>query len=332
MLKGVLFILSACLIWGLNFIVPGLMTGFSPLEITLGGFFFLGVLSCSLMLGQGVDKWRAIPRTIWLQAIFFALVVNILYYLSLATGLRYSNASVIALLMGLSPITISFYGNWRQKECRNRVLVLPSVMIGSGLICVNWEALLSLSGQASLDYAFGLLCGILALITWNWQVVANVRFLKHNPHISSSDWSSLIGVGTFAWVLLFIPIFLATASPDDLQKYAQFEPVLFYFLAGCAVLGFMCSWLANYFWNVGSQALPIALAGQLSIFETLFGILFFYLLKGDFPTPLESAGMVITLTGVCLSMYLFRKPYKSLRRTPEPSQSQELLQSVALTT
>lgn len=326
MLKGVLFILSACFIWGLNFVVPGLLAGFTPFEITLGGFFFLGILSCALMLGQGIEKWRAIPRAVWMQAALFALVANILYYLALVTGLRYSNASVIALLMGISPITISFYGNWRQKECPNRQLVIPSLLIGSGLVCVNWEAFFSLSWQASWEYAFGLLCGILSLLAWNWHVVANAHFLKLNPTLSSSDWSSLIGIGTFAWVLLLIPLFFAVASPGDLIKFTQFEPALYYFLAGCLVMGFMCSWLAYYFWNIGTQAIPIYLAGQLSIFETIFGILFFYLLKGSLPTFLESFGMITTLSGVCISMYLFRKPLGS------PLPPQEILHSQVLTT
>ena len=311
MLKGVLFILSACFIWGLNFVVPGLLAEFSPFEITLGGFFFLGILSCTLMLGQGIKKWKFHPPG--------CLDSSSSFCPGCEYSLLFSPRHRIALLKclcdcpfdGISPITISFYGNWRQKECSNRQLVIPSLLIGSGVVCVNWEAFFSLSWQAGWEYAFGLFCGILSLLAWNWHVVANAHFLKLNPTLSSSDWSSLIGIGTFAWVLLLIPLFFATASSDDLVKYTRFEPELYYFLGGCLVMGFLCSWLAYDFWNIGTQALPIYLTGQLSIFETIFGILFFYLLKGSLPTFLESFGMITTLSGVCFSMYLFRKPLGS---------------------
>lgn len=311
MLKSVLLVLIACSIWGLNYVVPQYMTNFSALEVTLGGFFFLGILSCFFALKQGIKKWKSLSRRTWRQALIYALFVNLLYYLALVTGLRYANASVIALLMGLSPITLAFYGNWRQKECSYRHLVMTSLFIGCGLICVNWEAFRTLSGQASWEYALGLFCGIFALASWNWYIVANARFLKNNPHISSSDWSTMIGIGTFVWVLIAIPFFVAASSAEDLVKYTELSPPLYSFLAGGVILGFICSWLAFYLWNLGSQALPISLAGQLTIFETVFAILFFYLLEASLPTMLELFGMMTTLTGVLLSVHLFRKPQET---------------------
>ena len=318
MLKGFLLVLCACSMWGLNFVLPGLMPGFSPIEVTLGSFFFLGILSCFLIFRKGNHKWHSIPRNLWVQAALYALVGNIIYCFFLVTGLRYSNASVIALLIGLSPITISFYGNWRQKECKNRQLIIPSLLIGMGLICVNWEAFFSLSGQAGWEYAFGLLCGILSLIAWNWYVVANAHFLKLHPTFSLSDWSNMIGVGTFAWVLIITPIFLATSNFDDLRKYSQFGPSVYYFLAGILVLGLVCYWLGFYLWNRGSQKLPVPLAGQLTIFETIFGILFYYLLDASLPTSLQFLGMVTTLAGVCLSVHLFTKPQRSASELLRP--------------
>lgn len=308
MLKGILLILTACLIWGMIFIIPGLMEDFSPLEVALGRYFCLGIVSCIFMVGQGIHKWQAIPWSIWKKAAFFALVVNIFYYFSLVMGLRHSNASVIALLLGLSPITLAFYGNWKQKECSFKQLIIPSLLIACGLICVNWEAFISLSYQAIGEYMIGLCCGIFALLAWNWYVVANTQFLKKHPHISSGDWSTIIGIVTFGWVLLIVSICLLFASEEDLQKYSHTNPSFHYFLGGCLFLGFMCSWLGSFLWNIGSQAIPISLAGQLTIFETLFGILFVYLMKFTFPTTLELLGMITILVGISISMFHFRKP------------------------
>lgn len=314
MLKGILIILSACLIWGLIFIIPGLMEEFSPLEVALGRYFFLGIISCILMAGQGFHKWQSIPRSVWIKAAFFALVVNIFYYFSLVMGLRYSNASVIALILGLSPITLAFYGNWKQKECSYQQLILPSLLIGLGLFCVNWKAFVTMSYQAISEYVTGLLCGLFSLFAWNWYVVANTQFLKVNTHIRPSDWSTVIGIVTFGWVLLILPFCYLFCSHEELEKYSHTSSPLYYYLGGCMVLGFMCSWLGSFLWNIGCQSIPISLAGQLTIFETLFGILFVYILKFSLPTTLELLGITSILTGICLSMYHFRKPAPATHR------------------
>jgi drug/metabolite transporter (DMT)-like permease len=299
------------LMWGLIFVIPGFMVGFSPLEIALGRYFFLGVSSCFFMLAQGFKKWRRLPWSVWRQACLYALIVNILYYLSLVTGLRYSNASVIALILGLSPITIAFFGNWQQKECSYQRLCLPSLFIGCGLICVNWRAFSSLSLEANLSYGFGLLCGFVSLIAWNWYVISNVKFLKCNPTVSSSDWSTLIGVGTIVWVVAIGIVMLAVMPSDYSNKYTHFGPPLFYFLMGSAFLGLMCSWLGSYLWNMSCQVLPISLAGQLTIFETIFGLMFVYIVEKSFPSFLEFSGIITILIGVGLSTHLFLKPDSS---------------------
>jgi drug/metabolite transporter (DMT)-like permease len=311
MLKGILLVLGACFIWGLIFVIPGMMVGFSPIEVALGRYFFLGLISCIFMLAQGLRKWMKFPWSLWRQACLYALVVNILYYFSLVNGLRFSNASVIALLLGLSPITVAFYGNWQQKECSYRQLLIPSLLIGCGLICVNWPAFSSLPVEASWEYGFGLLCGVFSLIAWNWYMVANVQFFKQNPNVSSSDWSTLIGVGTFVWVVLIGFIFFTTLPSEKWMKYTFVEPSFIRYLVGSLVLGIACSWLGSYLWNSGCQVLPISLAGQLTIFETIFGLIFVYLLESQLPSLLEFIGIITILGGVGLSMHRFRKPHSA---------------------
>jgi drug/metabolite transporter (DMT)-like permease len=312
MLKGILLVFSACFVWGLIFVIPGMMIGFSSLEIALGRYFFLGITSCIFLLIKGFQTWQKFSWSIWRQAIFYALLVNILYYFSLVTGLLYSSASVIALLLGISPITITFYGNWRQKECSYRQLILPCVLIGCGLICVNWSAFTSLPAEASWRYGFGLLCGFFSLIIWNWYVIANTDFLKKNRTVSSSDWSTLIGVATFLWVVIICLILFFLAPADYLGKYFVLNSALISFLFGGLVLGLICSWLGSYFWNVGSQALPMSLAGQLTIFETIFGLIFVYLLEQRLPTMMESIGILTILGGVSLSMMRFNRSSSSV--------------------
>ena len=56
------------------------------------------------------------------------------------------------------------------------------------------------------------------------------------------------------------------------------------FLIGCATLGLLCSWVGASLWNKASVFLPVSLAGQLMIFETIFGVLFVYMLNQQMPS------------------------------------------------
>lgn len=315
MLKGILLVLSACFFWGFIFVIPGLMTGYNSLEIALGRYFFFGIASCFFILFKGLHKWGTFPLSVWKKAFLYALVVNVIYYFSLVTGLFYSGASVIVLLVGISPITLTFYGNWHHKVCSNRVLILPSVLIACGLICVNFSAFSSPETETSWKYGFGLLCGLFSLIIWNWYVIANAEFLKKNPHVSPSDWSTMIGVGTFAWVILICATLMLIIPMHDRFKYPEWDSNISSFILGGLILGLVCSWLGSYLWNCGSQALPISLAGQLTIFETIFGLIFVYLVEQRFPSSIELTGILTILGGVKLSMTRFNR---SISTTPEP--------------
>lgn len=315
MLNGTLLVLSACLIWGLIFVIPGMMGGFSSLEIALCRYFFLGVASIIFLLIKGLRNWYKFSWSIWRRALIYSLLVNIIYYFSLVTGLLYSGASIIVLIAGISPITLTFYGNWSEKGCSYKLLLLPCILICCGLMCVNSHAFSSLQTEASWNYGFGLLCGCVSLIIWNWYVIANVSFLKKNPTVSSSDWATLIGVGTFAWVILIGIGLLFFVSSDELIKYRSLNSTLLSFLLGGLVLGIVCSWLGSYLWNLGSQALPISLAGQLTIFETIFGLAFVYLVEQRLPSLIECIGILTILGAVKLSMTRFNQ---SISTVSEP--------------
>ena len=48
MLKGVIFAIIACLVWGLVFVVPSFMQEFSSVEVSMGRYFTYGILSLIL--------------------------------------------------------------------------------------------------------------------------------------------------------------------------------------------------------------------------------------------------------------------------------------------
>lgn len=309
MIRGIVLVLLACLIWGTIFIVPYFLGNFSPIDIALGRYFFYGLISTLIVILKGHQVLKGLTTRIWIQALFYSLIVNILYYTLLVLGLRYANASVIALIMGMGPLTIAFYGNWKEKEFQFRKLVIPSAFIGSGLLLVNIPALLETDLETLSQYFLGLLFGGCSLAAWTWYVVANSRFLRQNLHITPSNWANIMGIATFFWVILIESLMIITLGVDDVMgKYTDFESNLQAFVIGTASLGIACSWLGFYLWYRANNYLPVSLAGQLTIFETIFGLTFVYIVENRIPSPVELAGIICMLGGIAASINTFRKP------------------------
>lgn len=304
-----LFAILACLAWGLIFVVPGFLSGFSPIEVALGRYFFYGIVSVVFFILHHKSIVPLLSSKVIRKALLLAFVGNILYYFTLVISLRYSSVPVTALILGMAPISIAFYGNWRKKESSFKMLVLPSLWIAAGLVAINLPAFSACRNDVALfHYCIGLGCAFTALAAWTWFAVVNAGFLKKNPEVSASDWSAILGVATFAWVLIVGSVLLLLPNADFyVQKYSVWSDGLYRFIIGTLVLGFVCSWVGSYFWNRASVRLPVALAGQLIIFETLFGLLFVYLIESRIPTLLETLGVSSMLIGVLISMRRFRK-------------------------
>jgi len=306
MFKGIFYVLVACFIWGLIFVIPPYIQGFNSMEVALGRYFFFGIISLVILaraFRKGSCKY---PLGIWKKALSISLFSSIAYYSCVVFSLRYSTPAICALILGLSPITITLYGNWKEKEFDFRSLMIPSLMILIGLIMINVPHMTFSSGIS--DYLWGLLAGMVALIIWTWFAVANAQFLKKQPQVSSSDWSTLIGVATFFWVCLFgTAFFLIADKASLLERYSTWNQELGLFLLGSMILGFVCSWIGGFCWNKASRYLPLSMAGQFMIFETLFGLLFFYLLSGKIPPLWECLGIFLLLSAIIYSVRLLSK-------------------------
>lgn len=295
--KGIACALAACFIWGLIFIIPQYMEGFSPIEVALGRYFFYGVISAVIFIKAMFSDSFRYPLQIWIKASTLALVSSMGYYTCIVLALRFCTPAICALILGISPITIAFYGNWKQKECSYKSLILPSVLICIGLLVINAPHILS--HDSPTTFVQGLIFAFLALLGWTWFAVVNSQFLKQHSDISPTQWSTIIGVATLFWVLLFAGILIGFFGEElGIQKYQISDPELIQFLIGSSILGLLCSWVGASLWNKACVYLPISLAGQLMVFETIFGLLFFYALEQQLPPLLEALGIVFFLVAI----------------------------------
>ncbi len=244
MVKGIVYALIACLIWGLIFVVPQFMDGFNSLEVALGRYFFYGIFSLLIFAKVKLNGKLNYPLSYWKKALVFSLIITIGYYPFVVLSLRYSSPAICALILGISPITIAFYGNWQLKECNYRTLFFPAILILSGMILINAPHFIHEVFPTS--HFQGLVCALLALTTWTWYAVENAKILKNHPELASSDWSTMIGVTTLFWVGIFT-FFYAFFFTEylEIDKYLTLNTGWIKFIIGSAVLGFICSWVGR---------------------------------------------------------------------------------------
>ncbi len=301
MVKGIVFALAACFVWGLTFVIPEFESSFTPIEIALGRYFMFGLLSLLIFSVSWRRGMLRYPFAIWKKALLFALASNIGCYTLLVLGVRYSSAEISALIVGIAPVTIAFYGNWKRKEGRFRELILPSMLIITGLLSINGFPFSE--GGVVWTYALGMLCCCGTLVAWSWFVVVNATFVKEHPEVSASDWTTLMGVSTLIWVMvLTVAIALFFHSHINFEKYLYLNDALIGFIVGCVVLGLVCSGLGAWFWNRASYHLPVSLAGQLTVFQVIFGLLFAYSVDRRLPPLTESVGILLFLAAVCYDL------------------------------
>jgi drug/metabolite transporter (DMT)-like permease len=299
MISGVFFVIAACMCWGLVFVVPKFLSNYSPVAISMCRFLFFGIISLGILLINKRYLLRKAYTKAWIKVGWLAFFSTLVSYTATLFTIRYANSAVAALIFGMSPITISLYGNWIKKETPFYNFLFPLFLMTLGIVLVNFNAF-EYGDVSPILYSFGLISGLVGLASWTWYTVANSHFMLQNKNISTVDLVVMTGTATLFLVILCCAITFCV-HPESARKYFVLTKDLEQFLIGSFILGAVSSWLAFLFWMKGSLRLPISLAGQLTIFEMIFGILFVYLAEQRWPHSLEITGILIMIGGVLIS-------------------------------
>jgi drug/metabolite transporter (DMT)-like permease len=307
--KGIIYAVLACILWGFIFIAPNLIPAFTPIDIVIGRYFFFGGASTLFFIKYAWRKKFSSYRDKLKAAMILSLFGTVGYYLFLVLGIRYSDSVISALIVSVSPITIAIYGNYHEKHLPYRKLFFPSLLILVGIALVNWQGFKDL--ELITNYSLGIFFTILSVLLWTWYVVKNSKFVKSETSLKPSIWATFIGVGSFVWALLFF--FLASILKIPSFEMSSFLNINFFLVS--AALGLLSSFLGAYFWNLASYHLPVSLAGQISILETVFGLLFFYLIESKIPTISDLLGIFILLSAVYFALTKFSKISRSVEES-----------------
>ena len=111
MWHGVLCGLLAGAMWGMVFIVPELLTAFTPLEMACGRYIAYGLIAAGLMLPRLPALLRRLDRGDVIAMIKHALAGNIVYYMLLALGVKFAGVAATSLIIGVLPISVTLVGH-----------------------------------------------------------------------------------------------------------------------------------------------------------------------------------------------------------------------------
>ncbi|QQK01456.1 DMT family transporter [Burkholderia sp. Bp9017] len=298
MQRGVVYGVLAGALWGMVFLVPRLMTDFSPLLLSAGRYAMYGLVSLAAALPTARSLLARLTREDLVALAKLALIGNLAYYMLLSTAVHLIGIAPTSLIVGVLPVTVTLLGLGDRGAVPLRRLAAPLALVIAGIVCINVDLFTS---EAALATTFaeklaGIACASGALASWTWYAVANARYLQRHHHFSGNEWSVLWGVvtgviGGLCWVTIL-------ALPSGTVQAAVPAPrwQLFWVLNLALAIG--ASWLGNGLWNAASKRMPLTLSGQLIVFETVFAMLYAFVYDHRMPRTLEIAALALLLAGV----------------------------------
>jgi drug/metabolite transporter (DMT)-like permease len=288
--------LAAGALWGLVFVSPRMVGGFSSVDLTAGRFVAYGAVAVLVLLLRARSRpWPTASQA--LSAAGLSVLGFTGYYLLLVLAIRDAGTEVPTLLIGTIPIWVMLLG--KPGGLRWRALVPGLVLTAAGL-ALMMGAQHGGNGAAVPHPVRGIALALVSMACWTAFALLNAAWLKRHPDIDATDWANWLGVATGSGALL---LWAVAGSPASTLGE---RPDLDLFIALAVATGFGSAWLATILWNVASQRLSASLCGQLIVSETLFALLYSFAWDGRWPSTSQFAACVVFTLGILASIKAHR--------------------------
>lgn len=299
---GILAGLGAGAFWGTTFIAPLIVPEFGSVDLTVGRFVACGLFAALLLLWAA---WRGAARWPTAAQAGAALGLSLLgytgYYLLLVLAIQAAGAALPVLIIGTIPLWIMLLGKPQGLLWRS---LLPGLLLTAAGIAlmmrVGADAAHGATGEAGGDLWRGVFFAALAAASWTAYGLLNARWLARHPEVNSALWANWLGVAAGLGALV-----IAALAGSPVSELAA-QPRFGLFVLVCAVTGIGAAWIASVLWNMASRRLSASLAGQLIVSETVFGLLYTFVWRGQWPAPLQWAACVLFVLGILASIRAHR--------------------------
>lgn len=295
MLVGILAGLATCALWGLSFVAPRAVEPFTALDLTVARYGIFGLASALLAILPRFRP-RGLPARLWLRGMALGGIGYIGYFIAVAYAVRLAGPALPPLVIGLMPVVLALIANARGAALNWARILPPLILIGAGVLIVNVGPLTK--GEAPPGFLAGLLAALLALAIWVVYGLVNSRVMTAPDAPDGLQWTVVQGIGAGVGSLCLLPLTSSAVPPaGDLSG----------FILWALLMGLAGSWLATWFWVIAARRLPLALAAQLIVAETVFGLAFGFAFEGHTPSVAEAFGAAIQIVGVCLAIWMFQQ-------------------------
>ena len=309
MFLGLLFALTAGLMWGLVFVAPVMLPGYAPALLTVGRYLAFGLLALPLAWMLDRRALRELAPGDWWQAARLSLVGNFLYYLCLSAAIQRAGAPLPTMIIGTLPVVIAVTANLRGHRAGTRreqplrwAQLAPSLgLIALGIALVNHVEIERLKAEPGADlgaYMLGAALAVGAVACWTWYPIRNAEWLRAHPDRSPRGWATAQGLATLPLALIGYAFTWAWFALSGSPFSMPFGPRAADFLLLMFAIGLLASWLGTLCWNEASQRLPPTIAGQLIVFETLSALAYAFVLRREWPDAGTLAGIALLVAGV----------------------------------
>jgi drug/metabolite transporter (DMT)-like permease len=292
-LIGILAGIAAGALWGLVFVSPRMVSGYTSVDLTAGRFLAYGIVAAAVML-MGLRTRRLPTVAQAIAAVGMSILGFTGYYLLLVLAIRDAGTEVPTLIIGTIPIWVMLLGKPQHLKWAALIPGLALTMAGLGLMMGSPHG--GASAPAPEHYWRGIAMAVASLACWTAFAILNSAWLKRHPEVNATDWANWLGVATGIGALLLWLV----AGSEPKALLAPADRGLFAILS--IATGFGSAWLATILWNVASQRLSASLCGQLIVSETLFALLYSFAWDGRWPTLAQSAACVLFTLGILASI------------------------------
>ncbi|MBY3211787.1 DMT family transporter [Rhizobium laguerreae] len=303
MLLGIIAGLITCALWGLTFLAPRAVAPFTAGDLTIARYGIFG-LACLLLMADRRFRPIGIARSRLLIGLLLGGGGYVGYFISVAFAVQLAGAAAPPVIIGTMPVFLAIIANIRDHSVPWKALVLPLALIAIGVAIVSAATVSAADIADTESILLGVLASLAALSIWIAYGLANAAVMRSADAPDGLQWTGLQGIGAAIGSLFLLPL----ASFDLADTASASETTRF--IVWALVMGLAGSWFATWCWVVASRRLPLALAAQLIVAETVFGLAYGFMFEGRFPSPAEAIGATLQFAGVCCAIEVFTRRSK----------------------
>ncbi len=311
---GILAGLVTCALWGLTFVAPRAVAPFTTWDLTVARYLVFGAMSAALMLHPRLRPRGLGPRRL-VTGLLLGWVGYVAYFVAAAFAVRSAGAAIPPVVIGTMPVVLPVIANLRERALPWRRLALPLAAIAAGVALVDAAALAQAPPENREAVWLGTAFAGLALVIWIAYGLVNAAVMRAPDAPDGLRWTGIQGLGAALGCLPLLPLVsFGDGAPVSEREWQVFA-------AWALLMGVVGSWFATWSWMVAARRLPLALAAQLIVAETVFGLVYGFLFEARWPSAAEAAGCALQLGGVAAATLTFGRAARAavaVTATPRP--------------